>query len=92
MTRDEADKIVEDRIFSGEPFTFLTLQMLCENVEGMKDGWRVADVAMQRNRRKGFTTFHRQGREVIWQLTPKGQTEAKNRAKQSADPAPQPRP
>jgi hypothetical protein len=92
MTRDEANKIVEDRIFSGEPFTFMDLQFLCEDVEGMKDGWRVADVAMQRNRRKGFTTFHRQGREVIWNLTPKGKTEAKNRAKQVNEPDAQPRP
>lgn len=69
---DELRKI-EDRMMSGEPFTFRQLQSLSVSYI---DTYRVADRALQKWRRKGWITFERKGRTPIWSLTDKGKAEA----------------
>ena len=60
-------------IFSGEPFTYADLcgvNLLTGGDEG-KD--RVADKSIQKWRRKGYIAFTREGRNVVWRLTPNGE-------------------
>jgi hypothetical protein len=67
---------VEDRIFSGEPFTYSALCALRPN----NDADRYADKTIQKYRRKGYIAFTREGRAVVWRLTDAGQEYARARA------------
>lgn len=84
MTKDEAKAAVEMRIFNGVQFTFNQLSMHCRGVDGMRDPWRIADAAIQRNRKKGFIAFIRNGNQSIWHLTDAGKAEAAHRAAKSS--------
>ena len=59
--------IIEDRMRSGEPFTYGDLRAFTLNAA---DGGRTADKTIQKWRRKGWIEMHgRRGRAPLWRLT-----------------------
>lgn len=64
-----APGVLEARMSNGEPFTFQELAHL-----GLQAGieWQSVDAAIQRWRKRGWIAFTRQGRNVVWRLTPAG--------------------
>ena len=60
-------EIIEDRMGSGEPFTY---GMLCALTVDAKDQGRTADKLVQKWRRKGWIEMKgRHGRAPLWHLT-----------------------
>lgn len=68
-------EIIEKRMGSGEPFTYGELLKIPE-IADKAAASRLADKTIQRWRRKGWIKFTRQGRDCVWHLTEKGQSEA----------------
>ncbi|CCG43355.1 hypothetical protein [Magnetospirillum molischianum] len=59
---------IENRMLSGEPFTYGDLCRYFDN--GEKHG-RLIDQIIQRLRKKGMIAFTRVGRQVIWKRVEK---------------------
>ena len=76
--RDDLNARLEERVFSGEPFTFLSLHA------GLDAAHRPADRLIQKLRRKGLIEFNRKGRGAIWTLTEAGWAERAARALRKA--------
>jgi len=70
MTREEATKIIEARMFNGEPFTIGELPLL--KVDDYEDYWRLSDALIQKHRRGKMISYERKGRAAVWSLTPYG--------------------
>ncbi|AFU87567.1 hypothetical protein CcrKarma_gp050 [Caulobacter virus Karma] len=60
------------RIESGEPFTYAGLSAVNDAAGGNEARDRLADRTIQKYRRKGWITFTREGRYVVWRPTPAG--------------------
>uniref|UniRef100_A0AB74UM61 Uncharacterized protein n=1 Tax=Caulobacter phage BL57 TaxID=3348355 RepID=A0AB74UM61_9VIRU len=60
------------QIESGEPFTYHTLSVVNDAAGGNEARDRLADRTIQKYRRKGWITFTREGRYVVWRPTPAG--------------------
>lgn len=64
---------IEERMVSGEPFTFMQLHSLSGYGS---DTYRLADRALQRWRKKGWISFIRKGHSPVWSLTEIGKRQA----------------
>lgn len=74
MTSQEIDLMeIENRMRSGEPFTFMHLHSLSGY---QSDTYRLADRTIQKWRRKGWISFVRKGHTPVWSLTELGKSEA----------------
>lgn len=63
MMRDEIKERIENRMFSGVPFTFAQLHIGYED-----ESYRIADRLIQKHRKAGRIRFERDGRKVIWSM------------------------
>ncbi|ABS68828.1 hypothetical protein Xaut_3600 [Xanthobacter versatilis] len=70
---------VENRMMDGTPFTYSGLAAVSEAAGGDEARDRVADRTIQKWRRRGWISFRRIKREVVWSLTAEGEDEKERR-------------
>jgi hypothetical protein len=73
---DEVAELLENRIFSGTPFTH---GQLCDGAG--PTAYATADRLIQKYRRLGLISSERSGRSFVWSLTSTGQKERATRSR-----------